>query len=425
MKLLMSAALAICATAVAARADTPAVPQAARARVDRMLASEYDRLAALYFHLHRNPELSSRETKTAARLARELAQAGYEVTSGVGGTGVVGVLRNGAGPTVMVRAEMDALPIEEATGLPHRSRVRGVMHACAHDLHMAAVVGTARVLARTRDLWRGTLVVVGQPAEETLQGAAAMIRDGLFERFPRPSYGLAVHVNHGVVAGTVSLRSGAALASAASGDVVFRGKGGHGARPHEGIDVFTQAAQFVLALQTLTGREVDPTEAAVISVGAMNGGTKHNVLPEQVRIQLTVRAATEETRIRLQRRIRESAEALARAARAPAPSVEFREEVAALYNDPQLVAAVGSVLRAALGADRVVDGTQRMSADDFAEYGRQGRFPIVQIGIGSRAGRDAPAVPTHSPAYAPAVEPTLETGVRVLVLGVLAVAGQN
>jgi hippurate hydrolase len=282
------------------RAQSPALS----AEVDAV----YPRAESLYIDLHRRPELSFHETETAARIARELRQLGYDVTTGVGRTGIVAVMRNGAGPTVMLRTELDALPVVENTGLAFASTVRtkddagsevGVMHACGHDLHMAALVASARIMAGSKASWHGTLVLIGQPAEETLSGAKAMIADGLLTRFPRPDYVLAVHDDARYEAGIVGYRAGPILSNSDALIVHIYGRGGHGARPETTIDPVVIAARTVLALQTIVSREVSPFDAAVVTVGMIHGGTKNNIIPDDVTLQLTVRSFTDPVRRQL------------------------------------------------------------------------------------------------------------------------------
>ena len=287
-----------------------AVPAVAQdASLTQSVARDYrDNLAALFDHFHRNPELSGREVETAARMARELTALGYDVTTGVGGTGVVALLRNGEGPTVLLRADMDGLPLQERSGLANASTVRQVdsagveqpvMHACGHDVHITALVGTARQLVARRDRWSGTLVLIAQPAEETISGARAMVEDGLFTRFPKPDYALAFHVSADGPAGRIQVPEAIAYSSADSVSILVRGVGTHGAYPHLGVDPVLVAAQIVVSLQSMVGRDINPLEGAVISVGSIHGGVKSNIIPEQVELQLTVRADTPEVRTRL------------------------------------------------------------------------------------------------------------------------------
>ncbi|MEY4830221.1 MAG: putative hydrolase YxeP, partial [Planctomycetota bacterium] len=289
--LTISALLAIAGTAIALPGQAPVATSWVEARLDR--------LEAFYRELHENPELSFQEKQTAERLASALRTAGLEVTTGVGGHGVVGVLANGAGPTVMFRADLDGLPIAETTGLPFASKIRaeaqggqaiGVMHACGHDLHMTNLLGTAQWFAENKNAWRGTIVCIGQPAEERAGGAKAMLKDGLFERFPKPDFAFALHCEPMLAAGMVGYRSGPLMAAVDSVDVTIYGRGGHGAAPHRTIDPIVIASQYVLALQTIVSREIDPIQSAVITVGSIQGGNKHNIIPNHCDLQLTVRS---------------------------------------------------------------------------------------------------------------------------------------
>jgi len=270
-------------------------------KADREFAS----LELFYRDLHQHPELSFQEANTARRLAAQLQPLGIEVTPGVGGHGVVGVLRNGPGPTILIRTDLDALPVKEQTGLPYASTVRmtnelgaavDVMHACGHDIHITSLVGTARLLAQLKDRWSGTLVFIGQPAEERGAGARAMLADGLFTRFPKPDYCLALHVNAELPAGTLGIVEGPVLANVDSVDVMIRGVGGHGAWPHKTRDPIVLAAHIIVALQTIVSRETDPLDSAVVTVGSIHGGNKHNVIPDEVKLQLTVRSFSDEMR---------------------------------------------------------------------------------------------------------------------------------
>jgi len=318
------------------RAEAPAASPIFK-DVTAGLTAIYPNLDALYQDLHRHPELSAKETRTAAILAAHLRKLGFEVTTGVGGTGVVGVLRNGAGPTVMLRTELDALPVSEKTGLPYASTVPGVMHACGHDLHMTAWTGSGRLLAKLRDHWRGTVVMVGQPAEETVAGARALVADGLFTRFPRPSFVIALHVTPDLPAGQVGVTPGPAFASVDSVDVTIHGKGGHGAMPHRTIDPILIGARTVVTLQALVSREKSPFEPAVVSVGSFQAGAKHNVIPPEARLKITVRAYSEGVRQALLDGIRRVTAAEAMAAGAPVPpEVTIVESTPGVVNDVPL-----------------------------------------------------------------------------------------
>lgn len=380
-------------------------------------------LVPLYKGLHENPELSFKEEKTATILAKEWRAAGFDVTTGVGGHGVVGLLKNGAGPTVMLRTDMDALPLAERTGLDYAAK-GNVMHACGHDMHMASITGTARYLASHRETWAGTLILVGQPAEERGRGALAMLKDGLFKRFPKPDYAIAAHVDSGLETGRIGVRSGFMMASADSVDVIMKGKSGHGASPQFTIDPIVLGAQLVLDLQLLVSREKDPLEAAVVTVGAFNAGTKHNLIPDSAHLQLTVRSTSPQSRGRLIDGIRRRAAAVAAGAGAPPPEVKVGEETTpALINDAKLVDRIVPILKRELGADNVPYQAAVMTAEDFSRYGEAG-VPIFMYRLGSvsparmenykKKNEDPPSV--HSSLYYPDVTETLLTGVVAMVV---------
>src|SRR5437016_12264883 len=344
------------------------------------LVQIYPQLDALYVDLHKNPELSLKEQRTSARMADELRKVGYEVTTGVGGTGVVGMLRNGKGPTVLLRTELDARPVEEKTGLPYASTATGVnpagqtvpvMHACGHDVHMAGWTGAAALLARMKDRWRGTVLMIGQPAEETVQGARAMIADGLFKRFPKPDFAVAVHDSADLPSGKIYYVPGYAMASVDSVDLTIFGRGGHGAAPDKTVDPVVIAARTVLALQTLVSREKDPLEPAVVTVGSIHGGNKHNIIPDDVHLQITVRSYTPQVRKQLLDGIARIAKAEAAAALAPRePEIRTGEGANATYNDPGLTRRLGAMLARELGKDSVIEGKPEMVAEDFGEFGK-------------------------------------------------------
>jgi amidohydrolase len=401
------------------------VMESITAELDRI----YPELDTLYLDLHRNPELSGKEVKTAARMAEQLRKLGFEVTTGVGGTGVVGVLKNGPGPVVLLRTELDALPVEEKTGLPHASQMPGVMHACGHDTHMAGWVGAAALLSSTKERWRGTVVMVGQPAEETVVGARAMIADGLFLRFPKPDVALAVHGRADLAAGKVSLVAGYTMANVDAVDITLYGKGSHGARPELSVDPIVLAARTVLALQTLISREKDPLEPAVITVGSIHGGTKHNIIPDEVKLQITVRSYTREVRLQLLSGIARIAKAEAVAAGAPRePLLAFSEGQDATWNDPALTRRLATALVRDLGAKSVEEGRPDMVAEDFGEFGKAAGIPSVLMRTGAadpalmKPGATLPSL--HSSAFAPAREPAIRTGAKVLVLAALEVLGK-
>ncbi|MCA8954138.1 MAG: amidohydrolase [Planctomycetes bacterium] len=412
-------------------------PAAQTDAVAPWLDARIDDLTALYRHLHEHPELSFRETATAARMAAELRAAGLTVTEQVGGTGVVGVLDNGAGPVGLLRADMDALPIAEATGLPYASKIRaesadgraiGVMHACGHDVHMACLVGAAAWLAAHRDAWRGTLVFVCQPAEERAGGMKAMLADGLLTRFPRPAWALALHTADDLPVGTIGVRSGPAMANVDSCDITMFGRGGHGARPHLTIDPIVQAAQLVMELQTIVAREIDPVQAAVITVGSIHGGSKHNIVGDRCHLQLTVRSYDAAVRDHMLAAIERKAKAVAASCRAPAPTVEFSEHTPLLANDRALTDGVRAAAIAEFGAEHVVEIAPAMVAEDFGRLTAQG-VPLCMFRLGTIASerlarlRAAGALPPlHSAEYHPDAESAIRAGIRayVAIVGELA-----
>jgi hippurate hydrolase len=422
-----------------AQAPSAANVAAVRQRLDAQAAS----LVALYKQFHTHPELALQEERTAARLAKELRQAGFDVTEKVGGTGVVAVLRNGAGPTVLVRADMDGLPIEEKTGLPYASKERvrdrdgldvGVMHACGHDINITCLVGVARVLAGMKDRWHGTLVFIGQPAEETGQGAKAMLDAGLFEKFPRPDYGLALHADARYAHGHVNYRIGQLQANVDSVDITVRGRGGHGAAPHTTIDPVVLAARIVLDLQTLVSRERDPFEPVVVTVGSIHGGTKHNIIPGEVKLQLTVRTMTDASRKTVLESIARIARAAAVGARAPEPIIRHAagDYTPALVNPPELGRRMVALLKAVVGPERVHERPPSMGGEDFSRFGLAG-VPTFYYHLGSveperveAAAKGGPALPpTHSAYYYPVPEPTIRTGVLTMSLAVLELTGKR
>lgn len=394
--------------------------------------SVYKGVEALYIDLHQNPELSLHEQKTAVKLAEGLRQAGYEVTTGVGGTGVVGILRNGSGPTVMLRTDTDALPVEEKTGLAYASHVRtkddsgadvAVMHACGHDIHMASWMGTARIMAATKDRWHGTLVLIGQPAEERITGAKAMLADGLYTRFPKPDFALAIHDTSALPAGKVGFTNGYALANADAVHIVIFGKGGHGASPQSTVDPIVIAARTILALQTLVSRENDPMEPAVVTVGQIHAGTKANIISDQAVLDLSVRSFKDEVRNHLIAGIERIVKAEAAAAGAPKePTVTVVESTHSTYNDPALGRRITAALSHSLGADNLVEEPPIMASEDFSEYSRAG-VPAYMMWVGAvepgvfksaqLSGKTLPSL--HSPLFAPDPEPTLKTAMTTEV----------
>ena len=411
--------------------------------IDSLAAAELDSLEALYKHLHTHPELSFYEEQTAAKLVSELKPLGFELTPKVGRHGFVAVMKNGPGPTLMVRTDLDALPVVENTGRDYASDVRvtddygnnvGVMHACGHDIHMASFVGTARLLAKLKDRWSGTLVMIGQPAEERGAGAREMLADGLFKRFPRPDMVIALHVDAALETGKVGYHSGYALANVDSVDITIRGVGGHGAYPHATKDPIVIAAQVIMALQTIVSREVRPIDSAVVTVGSIHGGAKHNVISDEVKLQLTVRSYADETRAQILAAIRRITVGIARAAgvpadREPTVSVIEAEFTPATYNDPALVSRLLPVWKSLLGDENVVERDAEMGGEDFSRYGREEpRIPIFMFRLGTVSaerlaeserpgGQPLPSL--HSALFWPVPRTTIETGVKATTAAVL------
>jgi amidohydrolase len=402
------------------------------ARSSKESESVYGDAHALYLDIHEHPELSSHETQTAGKLAIHLRDLGYDVTEHVGGTGIVALLKNGDGPTIMLRTELDALPVEEKTGLPYASKVHTkddagldvpVMHACGHDLHMASLLGTAEIMARTRNTWHGTLMLIGQPAEETITGAKAMIADGLFQRFPKPDAAVALHVGNGLPAGKVGVVSGIYDTNADSLRITIYGKGGHGSAPHTAVDPIVIAARTILALQTIASREVKPGELAVVTVGYIRAGTKNNIIPDHAEMGLTVRTYKADIRKQVLAAITRITNAEAQAAGAPRePLIEHYEGTDAVYNDPLLEQRLRVPLEAALGKENVVTEEPITASEDFSYFVEQG-IPGFYFSLGgadpakyAEAKASGTILPSnHSPLFAPDVDPSLHTGITAEV----------
>ncbi|MFG3283786.1 amidohydrolase [Streptomyces sp. NPDC048111] len=397
----------------------------------RGLGALRDDLAALYRDLHAHPELSFAEHRTAAEVARRAGEFGYEVTTGVGRTGVVAALRNGPGPTVLLRADFDALPVTERTGLDYASTTEGVMHACGHDMHVSCLLGALKLLADARETWHGTVLGVFQPAEELGQGAQAMIDDGLYERFGTPDVVLGQHVGP-FPAGTVGAHAGPAFAASDSLKVVLHGKGAHGSRPETSVDPVVMAASTVLRLQTIVSREIPGGETAVVTVGALNAGTKDNIIPDEAELKLNIRTYSEDVRTRVltavERIVRGEA-AVAGAGREP--DITETGSFPVLVNDAGAVARTMAAVGEVLGADRVMDPGPVTGSEDVGLFGTHGEVPVCYwlfggadpavFGAALAAGtldRDIPS--NHSPFFAPLVEPTLTTGVTALTTAALA-----
>lgn len=443
MRLCISLKSLVCAILLVA--NTSAQPS-----LDALIDREIPSLVAMYKTLHATPELSHHEEKTSALVAKELRALGYTVTERVGkysrpewvGYGVVGVLKNGEGPTVLVRTDLDALPVEEKTGLPYASKVKtkndagqevGAMHACGHDIHITSLLGTAKTLTQFKDRWRGTLVLIGQPAEETIDGAKAMLNDGLYSRFPKPNYALALHDNAELEAGKVAYATGYALASSTSVDITIRGIGGHGSKPEATKDPIVTAAEVIMALQTIISRENSPLDPAVITVGSIHGGTKHNIIPDDVHLQLTVRAYKEEVRRKLLASIERITKQIALAAgipneRAPIVNVSDTEVTPATYNDPGLTQRLATAFEKALGRENVVPWPPIMGSEDFGHFGLEGhQIPTCIFWLGAvdpmkvaqsqQTGTPLPSL--HSNSFQPLPEPTIRTGVKAMTSAVL------
>lgn len=411
-------------------------------QVQVLVAEHYPSWEKLYHHLHSHPELSLQEEQTAARIATELRATGMTVTEKVGGHGVVGVLSNGPGPTILVRADMDALPIVERTGLPYASQVRtrdrddkevGVMHACGHDVNMTCLVGAARVMSQLRSHWSGTIVFVGQPAEEIGAGARAMLADGLFTRFPKPDRAFALHCDARFPHGTLNYREGQMQANVDSVDILVRGKGGHGAAPHTTIDPVVLACRIVLDLQTIVSRELNPLDAAVVTVGAIHGGTKHNIIPNDVRLQLTVRTTNDAMRRHVLDAIGRVARAAATGARAPEPEIKIDPEqfTPALVNDPELTRRTIGRLRDVFGQENISERPMSLGGEDFSQfvlagvpgcYFFVGTAPPERVAEAQRGAR--PLASTHSDAYFPVPEPSIKTGVQAMCTALLGELGK-
>jgi amidohydrolase len=434
IKQLAASLAAVSALALA----TPAAAQSLTESIER----DMPELMELYRELHANPELSMQEVKTAARLAGIMRGLGFDVTEGVGGTGVVAVMKNGEGPTVLLRADMDGLPVTEQTGLPFASKVTatarsgvesGVMHACGHDTHMAGWVGAARQLAARKDEWSGTLVMIGQPGEEVGEGAGAMLEDGLYTRFPKPDYAIAFHDAAQIPAGVVGYASGWALANVDSVDIAIPGVGGHGAYPHTTKDPVVLASSIVMRLQTLVSREQNPQDPAVVTVGSIHGGAKHNIIPDEVKLQLTVRSYSDASRDGLLKGIERIAKGEAIAAGMPEdkmPVVTVDPAFTpATFNNPELVDRLVPVMQSTFGEARVIDTPAVMGGEDFSRYRREDPDNIQSLifwvgGVTpenmakSEAGEiTLPSL--HSPFWAPDADAVVETGATVLAQSAL------
>ena len=404
--------------------------------------AELPSLLTIYKDLHTHPELSTHEERSAAIVAKELKAAGCDVTERVGKYdkpgatcfGVVGVMKNGSGPTVLVRSDLDALPVHEETGMPYASTVTTkndegkevpAMHACGHDIHMSTLIGTARGLGKLKDKWHGTIIFIGQPAEETVGGARAMLKDGLYTRWPKPDYALALHDDAEIETGKIGVTEGYAFANVDSVDVTVHGVGGHGAYPHKTKDPIVLSAEIINAWQTIASRENNPLDPVVITVGSIHGGTKHNIIPDEVKMQLTVRTYKKEVRDKVLAAIERIAKQCATAAGLPPdkmPDVHVRtdEFTPATYNNPELVKRVSAALKTALGDDNIVRKDPTMGGEDFCEYSLPDHsIPAFMFVVGAvdpakaaeskKTGTPLPSL--HSSKFAPVPEPTIRTGI--------------
>ncbi|HJZ79680.1 MAG TPA: amidohydrolase [Pyrinomonadaceae bacterium] len=424
-------------------------PALAQQSLDALIDREIAQLVSTYKMLHQAPELSHYEEKTSAFFAAQLRSFGYTVTEHIGrydrpqfsGYGVVAVFRNGDGPTVLVRTDLDALPVEEKNDVPYASKARtknesgqevSIMHACGHDVHITNMLGTAKILAALKDRWHGTLVIIGQPAEETVDGARAMLADGLYSRFPKPDFTLGLHDSADLEAGKVAYTPGYAMASSTSVDVIIRGLGGHGSKPESSKDPVVIASQVVLALQTIVSRENSPLDPAVVTVGSIHGGTKRNIIPDEVVLQLTIRTYKEEVRQHIISSIERIAKGAAMAAgvpedRAPIVKVIESENAPSLYNDPQLTERIAAVIGKAIGTDNVIKTPPIMASEDFGTFSLDHQIPSCFFWLGAiepsrveasrKSGKPLPSL--HSSLFQPLPEPTLRTGVKALTSAVL------
>lgn len=422
-------AIAVCP--LVARPSAGDQPNVARTWV----TAEMPSLIKTYLWLHRNPEVSFQEKETAAFVAKAWRESGFEITTDIGGHGVVALMKNGKGPTVMLRCDLDALPVTEQTQVPYASTKTiqlpssastGVMHACGHDIHMTNLIATAKFMAEHRDQWSGTLMVIGQPAEERGRGAKAMLDEGLFEKFPKPDFAVALHVSADKPCGEVGVLAGYALANVDSVDIHVKGRGGHGSAPHTTIDPIILAAELVVSLQTIVSREVRPIDPAVVTVGSIHGGSKHNIIGNECHLQLTVRSYSDEVRQLIHEAIKRKAAAIAKAYNAPAPEVEISEGTPSLKNDADLTARLKQIFIKTLGQENVSEDEPSMGGEDFSRYGREG-VPILMYRLGSVSQKrldrfkqlGVPSPSLHSSQYYPDIEPTLTTGVMTMTAAAL------
>ncbi len=413
-----------------------AAQRAVTSKISAFTDKNYPSLEKLYHHLHQNPELSMHEEKSAARIAKELKRLGFEVMEKMGAHNIVGIFKNGPGPTVLIRADMDALPLEEKTGLPYASKAKGinaagnevnVMHACGHDIHMTVLVGTARALVEAKSRWNGTLVMVGQSAEENGLGADLLFKAGLYEKIPLPDFAIALHDNPYLAAGKIGFREGAFMASVDMMDITVFGAGGHGAAPHTTKDPVVLSAQMIMAFQTIVSREINPIDPAVVTVGSIHGGTVHNIIPDEVKMQLTLRSYDKDVRNQTIAAIRRISASMAQAAGLPEdkmPQITIREpQTPATVNDPVLTKRLVAVFKENFGDENVVEMPPYMVGEDFSRFGMQekqvpifmfwlGAIDPVKVQAAAENGEQLPSL--HSPLFAPLPEPTIKTGIMAM-----------
>jgi len=415
---------------------------AIRHDIESVLDEDYPQLEKLYEDIHAHPEVGFQETRTAALLAAQMRKLGFAVTEKVGGTGIVAIFHNGPGPTILVRTELDGLPMEEKTGLPYASKYKQIVdgkssyiaHSCGHDVHMAWWVGTAKALLAMKNRWSGTLMFIGQPAEETVSGAKAMIADGLFTRFPKPDYGFAAHVGPGPV-GTVVIKDGIVSSASDALEITFKGRGGHGSMPSATIDPITIAAHFVSDVQTIISREKDANAFGVITVGSFHAGSAGNIIPDEADLKLSLRSFTPEVRELLLKGVERTANASASMAGAPPPEIHHLSGTSAVRNDSALAARANLLLKQALGNGVTFVPSSAPGgapSEDFSQFIDAG-VPSVFFAIGGYdaktiadyKARGVPLPVNHSPYFAPAPKPAIETGVKVLTMAVLMVTAKN
>jgi len=432
-----AASLALSSPALAAEGATAPDLSAANARLTAILDKNYPALEALYKDLHLHPELGMQEVRTAGILAQNLRKAGFTVTEKVGGTGVVAVLKNGVGPTILVRADMDALPMEEKTGLPWSSKARAtyegkdvpVMHACGHDTHVAYLIGVAQALSAMRDSWSGTIVLIGQPAEEPLKGARAMLDDGLLTRFPKPDFGFAAHVTN-LPAGTVAIKAGASSSASDSYSVTFHGRGGHGSMPAATIDPIPIAARFITDVQTVISREKDPAAFGVLTIGAINAGSAPNIIPDSAEVKVNLRSQSPQVRDLLRGGTARSAKAAAMMGNAPEPTITYLSGTGVLMNDEAMASAATAALTPVFGKGLLyapASGQPMSGSEDFSEFVDAG-VPSLFFGIGGYdpavladlKAKGEPVPTNHSPFFAPKAEPAIRNAVTAIVLSIVA-----